>query len=76
MVVVEEGEAFFVSAEKLRDFLQMRLEGGTVGMFKYGIGAGEPGDSETWADVTDISPNNAGTLLSRLEEDPGLRRAA
>jgi hypothetical protein len=66
MYVTEEGEAFMIGARGLQEFLERRLAGEDIEVYRFGIGVGPPADSPIFADVTDISEHSAQTLLEKL----------
>lgn len=76
MIVVDEGEAFFVSEEQIRSFLVAREAGLDTEIYQYGIGAGAPGSAEVFADVTTLTPAEASTLLVKLDVREAALRAA
>ena len=59
-LVIENGEAFFLSDSDFDAFLDDRASGGTAGLQKFGAGVGE-----VHADVTGMTQHQALALLAK-----------
>lgn len=61
-LVIENGEAFFLSDSEFDAFLDDRASGGTAGLQKFGAGIGE-----IHADVTGLTQHQALAMLAKRQ---------
>lgn len=63
-LVIENGEAFFLSDSEFQLFLEDRASGGAAGLEKFGAGIGE-----VHADVSDLSKHAALAMLVKEQAE-------
>lgn len=70
-LVIENGEAFFLSDTDLQAFLDDRASGGTAGLEKYGAGIGV-----VYADVSGMTQHQALAMLVKRQAEARQEEAA